>query len=45
VFCSYFICMLQARDSMLKYLLYRTDRVENEVEVGLPFDRQQKKIL
>jgi hypothetical protein len=38
--------MLQASDLMLrKYLLFRTGKVENEVEVGLPFDKEQKKIL
>jgi hypothetical protein len=38
--------MLQASDSMLrKYLLYSIGKVENGVGVGLPCDKQRKKIL
>jgi hypothetical protein len=38
--------MLQASDSMLrKYPLCRIGKVESKVEVGLPFDEQQMKIL
>jgi hypothetical protein len=44
--CVLFVVHLHVSDSMLrKYPQYRIGKVENEVGVGLPFVKNQKKIL